>query len=379
MGKTLLMTAAALLATAPAVLAVGSGGGGSPACANDTWFCSDWSICSADGTQTRSCTLSYDCPGVTDQKPAEQQACTPPCLEDAWQCTSWSICDGIRQQRTCVLEFDCPAAETPQPATDQKCRPYQPGLPPPDADDDGLSDSEEKRLGTNPNVKDTDGDGFDDGSEVRSGNDPKSKPQPTPTPRPSPSPTLSLTPVPVEPLCTDLGSLQERIACRLRLPDDELARQQAITYLPEECRTLGDTVAREQCVSRYRQLQACWESPVGTQRIGCVKNILKIGDLPAAAAACAELPLNEQDDCRVTLRAQVYALIKFRFYDLEERAEDLLERDAPVARVAQFITTQEDAKQRFNLATTSAQRRAIILEVRAAWQTFIRDITPALQ
>ncbi|TSC76302.1 MAG: hypothetical protein G01um101431_923 [Parcubacteria group bacterium Gr01-1014_31] len=378
MGKTLLITAAALLATAPAVLAVGSGGGGSPACANDTWFCSDWSACSADGTQTRSCTLSYDCPGVTDQKPAEQQACTPPCTEDTWECGAWSICDGVRQQRSCTLNFDCPTAETPEPPTEQACQLSQP-IPPSDADGDGLSDVEEQRLGTNPNAKDTDGDGFDDRTEIRSGNDPRNKPRPTPTSRPLPSPTPSLTPVHIELLCSDLPALPERISCRLRLSETELARQQAILYLPEECRTLGDTTAREQCVSRYRQLQACWEFPVGPKRIACVKKILGVEDLTAAASACAQLPANEQDDCRVTLRTQVYALIKFRFYDLEERAEDLVERGAPVARVAQFITAQEEAKQRFNLATTKTQRRAIILEVRAAWQTFIRDITPALK
>jgi RHS repeat-associated protein len=36
-----------------------------------------------------------------------------------------------------------------------------------DSDGDGLSDSEEAALGTNPNVADTDGDGLDDGEEVR--------------------------------------------------------------------------------------------------------------------------------------------------------------------------------------------------------------------
>jgi len=41
-----------------------------------------------------------------------------------------------------------------------------------DDDDDGLSDSQESLLGTNPLVADTDGDGFDDGVEVAAGADP---------------------------------------------------------------------------------------------------------------------------------------------------------------------------------------------------------------
>ena len=41
-----------------------------------------------------------------------------------------------------------------------------------DDDNDGLSDSQESLLGTNPLVADTDGDGFDDGVEVAAGSDP---------------------------------------------------------------------------------------------------------------------------------------------------------------------------------------------------------------
>ena len=41
-----------------------------------------------------------------------------------------------------------------------------------DDDNDGLTDTEEASLGTNPLVADTDGDGFDDGAEVAAGTDP---------------------------------------------------------------------------------------------------------------------------------------------------------------------------------------------------------------
>ena len=41
-----------------------------------------------------------------------------------------------------------------------------------DSDGDGLLDHEEKRIGTNPYLKDTDGDGIDDGEEIRLGLDP---------------------------------------------------------------------------------------------------------------------------------------------------------------------------------------------------------------
>ncbi len=41
-----------------------------------------------------------------------------------------------------------------------------------DSDQDGLSDSEEKTYGTDPNNADTDGDGYSDGVEIKSGYDP---------------------------------------------------------------------------------------------------------------------------------------------------------------------------------------------------------------
>jgi hypothetical protein len=46
------------------------------------------------------------------------------------------------------------------------------GMPIADSDGDGLGDSEEVTIGTDPTVRDTDGDGFDDGVEIREGTDP---------------------------------------------------------------------------------------------------------------------------------------------------------------------------------------------------------------
>jgi hypothetical protein len=50
-----------------------------PAC-TPNWDCTDWSVCSSFGTQTRSCTDANYC-GVTTGKPAESQTCTPIIVE----------------------------------------------------------------------------------------------------------------------------------------------------------------------------------------------------------------------------------------------------------------------------------------------------------
>ena len=47
-------------------------------CTADAWSCGDWGACTSGGIQTRSCTMTFDCPGVSTPSPAVSQACTPP-------------------------------------------------------------------------------------------------------------------------------------------------------------------------------------------------------------------------------------------------------------------------------------------------------------
>lgn len=101
-----------------------------PACNADEWSCTDWSACDASGTQTRNCTMTFDCPNVVTPMPATTQSCMPPtqCTADTWSCSAWTICDASgTQTRTCTRTFDCPNAVTPSPATTQSCTPPPPG------------------------------------------------------------------------------------------------------------------------------------------------------------------------------------------------------------------------------------------------------------
>jgi hypothetical protein len=102
----------------------------STSCSEDSWSCGDWSSCAADGTQTRTCTMTFDCPNTVTPSPATTQSCTPPqeCTQDTWQCGDWSFCasDGT-QTRSCTKTFDCPNADTPSPATAQSCTPVPNG------------------------------------------------------------------------------------------------------------------------------------------------------------------------------------------------------------------------------------------------------------
>lgn len=79
-----------------------------PASCLENWSCTNWTICSAQGSQSRLCTDANSC-GTVFNKPLESQSCTPSalpppasCLEN-WSCTAWSACsaDGA-QGRSCV-------------------------------------------------------------------------------------------------------------------------------------------------------------------------------------------------------------------------------------------------------------------------------------
>jgi hypothetical protein len=67
-----------------------------------------------------------------------------------------------------------PLPELPVPPDVVEESSNPPDVPPPpvDSDEDGLSDKEEKELGTDPNSKDSDKDGLDDWTEVQSGSNP---------------------------------------------------------------------------------------------------------------------------------------------------------------------------------------------------------------
>ena len=112
-----------------------------PSCTADTWSCTAWNACSTSGSQTRTCTMTSDCAGVTTPSPATTQSCTPgtttpppSCTADTWTCTEWNACSASGSQtRSCTMTTDCAGVTTPSPSTSQSCTP-----PPPASDSTNL-------------------------------------------------------------------------------------------------------------------------------------------------------------------------------------------------------------------------------------------------
>ena len=107
-------------------------------CYADTWSCSEYATCSAGGTQTRTCTKTFECPLVDTPSPSTSQSCTPPtplCTADSWKCTDWNTCSvSGNQTRSCNKINTCEGGTSALP-TFQSCtpppQPITPVTPPP--------------------------------------------------------------------------------------------------------------------------------------------------------------------------------------------------------------------------------------------------------
>ena len=174
--------------------------------------------------------------------------------------------------------------------------------------------------------------------------------------------------------CAELKTMRERVSCRLDLEGEELEEELELYYLPEECRAVYFT-PRKQCIERYESVHVCWKFPVGNERILCVKRVMKLGTLQEEKRACNGLTGKEKASCVRDLRNKVYNLIKWRFYDLEERAEDFMLRGLIDKKDSvNFIVKVEENKIKFNEARTKEERKNIILDVRIAWNELVKQI-----
>lgn len=304
------------------VFAVGSGSGGSaPACTQSTWTCTDWSSCSTSGTQTRNCTETFHCPTADTPEPPTTQSCTPP-------------------------------APPPQPpAVPQVTAPSKPACT-----------ASKWECGTWSSMCDI------YGQEHRScrliADCPAS---------PTPSPVTSQACPHLQ--CGDKATLHDRIACRLNLAPEGAAQELKIQYLPEECRTAANAAEKNECIARYKSYAPCWNLPAGEGRFACARQVLNLGQSVAdEAKQCQGKVGPGRASCEQGLKEKVLYMVKFRFYDLEQRAEDLARRGADLSVVTSLETAIETKKQEFDAAKTQNNLRQIILDVRAAWQDFVNKV-----
>ena len=178
--------------------------------------------------------------------------------------------------------------------------------------------------------------------------------------------------------CANLKTIKERVSCRLGQEKEEQEEELQLYYLPEECAALSGA-SRGICIARYKSVQTCWKFPVGGERVSCVKRAIGLDTIQEEKEKCNKLIGENKSVCVRDIKNKNYDLIKWRFYDLEERAEDFMMRGlVDKEYVINFIVKVEEKKIRFNKADTKEERKNIILDVRNDWKGLVGNIKERL-
>ena len=169
--------------------------------------------------------------------------------------------------------------------------------------------------------------------------------------------------------CSTVSTMRDRIKCRLNLTEEN-----EYNYLPEECRALVNE-SRVNCVANYKKSQSCWVSLRDTERFECAKSAFGlVGTVASQKAACDGLTGTNRSSCILKLRDRVDAVVKFRIYNLEEKAQSLMQKGLVSEESAtDFVTAMEQQKQNYNEAKTTAEKKTIIIGVQGSWQEFITN------
>jgi hypothetical protein len=167
--------------------------------------------------------------------------------------------------------------------------------------------------------------------------------------------------------CSTLTTISERVGCRL-----DLTYENELAYLPEECRALEGT-PRAECKQFYSSVQQCWSGVNMADPVDCARRSLGLGkNISADLATCTG-----EDTCIGNITQRTHSLIKFRMYNLEWKAEYLLEDELPEIGVhmsrellVDLVVNLELKKQEYNEAKTLAEKKVVLQGARSLWQSF---------
>lgn len=172
--------------------------------------------------------------------------------------------------------------------------------------------------------------------------------------------------------CTQ-KKLVDRIRCRLSMSADELAQENSIQFLPEECRVLSGST-KTACIDRYKQWQTCFEKPDTQERLACGQEVLKLqGLISDAWQACNDENAKTQKTCQTAVRNQTYSLTKFYIEDLAVRAKNTLNPGSDINPVVDLTNSLELLKQQFNKAKNSAARIQVVTRAKTLWKAFVKN------
>lgn len=170
--------------------------------------------------------------------------------------------------------------------------------------------------------------------------------------------------------CADLLSMFDRVKCRLSLTPAEQESELELLYLPEQCFPLTGA-EQAKCVQSYQELRQCQIFDNSDERVNCARQT--IGLKGRFDEHCKNA--TDKNDCKEAFKEKTYQLIIFRFYELEEKAEEwLAEGKIDLQTAADFITLIEAAKIKFSEVQSYEEKRNVILGVRDIWKELIKVV-----
>ena len=170
-------------------------------------------------------------------------------------------------------------------------------------------------------------------------------------------------------LCSEKSTIKERVSCRL----DRIKQGKSTEFDPEECRSVSQE-KKASCLQTYQAANSCWSERTNQQRFNCIGSYLKMTSVKEEKQKCLQLEEMEKTQCIDKLKENAFTLIKFRFYNLENKAEYFLKEGASQETDIEFITSIETKKQEFNQAATIEGKKQIVQEVISLWKDFTDKI-----
>jgi len=168
--------------------------------------------------------------------------------------------------------------------------------------------------------------------------------------------------------CREFASLRERVRCRILLP--EKYQSNKVEFLPEECLSYGGRY-RDRCIENYDKVQECWKLSSDSERIQCSRQKIGITSAKSERNLCEQKTGEGRETCLTDLKDKVFTGIKFRVYNLEEKAEKMMEKGVSEKTVIDFISLMESKKIFFNSAASIEEKKSVLENVREAWIDFI--------
>lgn len=174
-------------------------------------------------------------------------------------------------------------------------------------------------------------------------------------------------------VCSKLATVEERVKCRVEKSEADFAVELLPeNYFPEGCRW-GTPEWQEKCKTRYKAVHDLYNLPIGEERMSAIKKELA---LPENLTPVAEWCEGKAEACLEEYPDKIVHLIVARFYDVEQRAEELnVEGKITDEQLIDFVVKVSKAKVAMydgkNQTDPYEARKKVIEDLKVEWNKLV--------